>query len=238
MPAMPTQFPPVPKHLKWDLWLGPADDRKYSPDYCPYNWRFWWDFGTGETGNWGCHILDIPFWALDLGHPIKVSGKGPEVDPQRTPKEMFTTLHYPARGNKPPVKLHWSHTQKALPVFTENNIPNSGNTLFVGSKGFLLCDFDKRKLYPEDKFENFVEPPETIPASPGFHKEWINMCKGGPAATCNFDYTGPMTESVLLANVAYRVGGEFDWDPKTMRAQGRDDVDIFVRPKYRKGWEL
>lgn len=238
MPAMPKKFPPVPNHLKWDLWLGPAHDRKYSPDYCPYNWRFWWDFGTGEPGNWGCHILDIPFWALDLSHPVKAKGWGPPIDPLRSPKSMFSTFEFPKRGNKPPVTLHWYHTHEPIPFFKENNIPQKGNNLFVGTKGMLLCDFGSRQLLPEDKFADFKEPEHTIPNSPGFRKEWLLACKGGEAPTCNFDYTGPMAETVILGNVAYRVNAEFDWDWKTMTSPNCKAIEPYIRPEYRKGWEL
>jgi len=235
---VPTEFPPVPSHLKWDLWLGPAADRPYSPAYVPYKWRFWWDFGTGETGNWGCHILDIPFWALGLEHPTKVAGSGPPVDKQRTPKSMTTRFEFPARGNQPPVTLHWCHTKEALPVFAKHGVPRSGNTLFIGSEGMLVCDFKNRKLYPESKFADFEPPSQTVPDSPGFRKEWLLACKGGKPATCNFDYTGPLTETVLLGNVAYRVGQEFEWDAKAMKAPGCPAVEPFVRPTYRKGWSL
>ncbi len=238
MPEPPTTFPPVPKHLKWDLWLGPAKSRPYSPEYCPYKWRFWWDFGTGETGNWGCHILDIPYWALKLGHVTKVSASGPAVDEQRTPKAMFVKYEFPARGDMPPVILHWSHTNKPFPILEERGIPSSGNNVFVGSKGILVCDFNKRKLYPEADFADFQAPPMTIPDSPGFHQEWINACKGGEPATCNFDYTGPMTETVLLGNLAYRIGEEFEWDAKTMNAKGCPDAEPFLRPEYRKEWKI
>lgn len=238
MPEKPTEFPPVPEHLKWDLWLGCAEERAYSPEYCPYNWRFWWDFGTGETGNWGCHILDIPYWALDLQNPIHVSGWGPPVDDERSPKSLFAKYEFPARGDQPPVTLHWYHTNKEIPFFKEHGIPQSGNNLFVGSKGMLLCGFDKRKLYPENKFADFNEPERTIPDSPGFHREWIIACKGGEAATCNFDYSGPMAETVLLGNLAYRVGQNFDWDSKAMKAVGTPAAEAFIHPQYRKGWKV
>ncbi|RJP18224.1 MAG: gfo/Idh/MocA family oxidoreductase [Candidatus Omnitrophota bacterium] len=238
MPAMPTEFPPVPAHLQWDLWLGPADERPYSPAYCPYNWRFWWDFGTGETGNWGCHVLDIPFWALKLATPTKVSASGPPIDPQRTSKSMFTRMEFPVRETLPPVTLHWCHSDQQHPLLKENNLPNWGNNLFVGSKGMLLCDFNKRKLFPEDRFADFEEPAKTIPDSPGFHREWVNACKGSEPATCNFDYSGPMTETVLLGNLAYRVGQEFAWDAKAMKAVGCPQAEPFIRPTYRKGWPL
>ena len=120
MTAKPTDFPPVPTHLDWDLWLGPTAAREYSPDYCPYNWRFWWDWGTGETGNWGCHILDIPFWALDLAHPVRVRASGPEVDPARTSKSIDTHFDFAARGEHPALTLHWSHSKEGLAIVREN----------------------------------------------------------------------------------------------------------------------
>ncbi len=238
MPSKPTDFPPVPSHLKWDLWLGPAKFREYSPAYCPYNWRFWWDFGTGETGNWGCHILDISYWALGLKYCTKVSASGPPVDPERTPKSMHVTYEFPARGEKPPVTLHWYHTKSGPPIVVEKKLPAKGaNTLFIGSKGMLICGFGSRKLLPEDQYRDFQPPAPFIPDSPGFYKEWINACKGGPPATCNFDYSGPMAETVLLGNDAYRVGEEFAWDAATMTASC-DALTPYLRPTYREGWPL
>jgi predicted dehydrogenase len=239
MPPVPSEFPPVPPSLKWDLWLGPAADRPYSPAYVPYNWRFWWDFGTGEMGNWGCHILDIPFWALGLAHPIKVSASGPPVDPQRTSKSTDVVYEFPARGKRPPVTLHWSHTKSSPPVLAERNLSAGGmNNLFIGSEGMLLCGFGSYKLYPEAKFAAFQPPERTIPDSPGFHKEWIDACKGGEPATCNFDYTGPMAETVILGNVAYRCGQGFAWDATTLTAVDCPVAVPYIKPEYREGWPL
>lgn len=239
MPSKPAEFPAVPSHLKWDLWLGPAKDRPYSPEYCPYKWRFWWDFGTGETGNWGCHILDISYWALGLKYCTKVSASGPPVDPERTPKSMQVQYEFPARGDKPPVTLHWYHTKTPPPVVTEKNLPSKGaNTLFIGSKGMLICGFSNRKLLPEDQFKDFQAPEPYIPDSPGFYKEWISACKGGQPATCNFDYSGPMAETVLLGNVAYRAGQQFDWDAEKLTAPNCDAIEPHIRPEYREGWPL
>ncbi len=238
MPGMPKEFPTVPAHLKWDLWLGPARERPYAPDYCPYKWRFWWDFGTGETGNWACHILDIPFWALELDHPATVEGSGPPVHPQMTPKSMITKFTFPAKGGRPPVTLNWYHGNRGSEVLRELGLKGGGNTLFIGTKGMLLCDFGKRKLFPEEKFKDFEPPPKTIPKSPGFHKEWILACKGGKPATCNFNYTGPLTETALLGNVAYRAGEAFTWDAKNLKASASAKVAALIHPPFRKGWEL
>lgn len=239
-----------PATLDWDLWLGPLPARPYRPGLAPYDWRFWWEYGTGETGNWGCHILDIPFWALDLGHPVRVSGGGPEPDPDRTPKSLVSRLDFPARTSASgtrlaPVSLHWH--QGRPPILDERGLDEpdaegrrpsrDANTLFIGSDGMLLCGFDGWRLLPEDRFAGVTKPPQTLTPSPGFYREWFDACRGGPAATCHFGYAGPLTESVLLANIAYRVQGEFAWDA-TALTSGRADVDALLRREYRPGWQV
>ena len=238
MPAMPKgKQPPIPKTLDWDLWQGPVPEKAYSPAYVPYKWRFWWDYGTGETGNWGCHILDIPFWALGLKYPTKVAGSGPPVDAQRTPKSMTTRFEFPADGDRKACVLHWYHGTP--PILKEKGIKVRGiNTVFVGSKGMLAAGFGTHKLLPEADFADYKRPAQTIPKSPGFYKEWINACKGGKPATCNFDYTGPMAEAVLLGNVAYRAEGEFEWDAKELKPKANAKAAALISEKYRKGWEI
>jgi len=236
MPKPPGEPEAVPEGLDWDLWLGPCPERPYTKGFAPYDWRFWWEFGTGETGNWGCHILDIPFWALDLAYPVHVSGSGPEPDATRTPTALTSRLDFPARGSLPPVALHWHQGRPAIAA-EKGAGDKAFNTLFVGSEGTLACGFDKWKLLPEEKFASFKGPEPAMPPSPGFHKEWIEACRGGKPASCNFDYSGPMTESVLLANIAYRIQGEFDWDAAALKAS-RDDATALLRRAYRKGWEV
>ncbi|MCA9248147.1 MAG: Gfo/Idh/MocA family oxidoreductase [Planctomycetales bacterium] len=238
MPSAPDKFPPVPDHLKWDLWQGPVAERKYSPAYAPYNWRFWWDYGTGETGNWGCHILDIAFWALDLRYPTEVETTGPEVDAERTPKSLHAQFKFPQRGKLPPCDLHWYHTGSGPAILAEKNLPRKGNTLFIGSEGMLLCGFGEHMLYPEEKNEEYKSLDSTIPKSPGFHKEWIAACKGGDPATCHFDYSGPLTETVLLGNVSYRVGEKLVWDAEAAKVTNTSAANELIRPVYRKGWEI
>ncbi len=239
MPALPKDKEEIPVHLKWDLWLGQAEDRPYHRAYCPYDWRFWWDFGTGEMGNWGCHILDIPYWSLNLKYPTRVEASGPEVDPRRTPKQLATKFEFPAEGNRPAVTLHWSHAKNGPEVLREKGLSNKGaNNLFLGTEGMLLCGFNMRKLLPEDKFADYKAPPENIPNSPGFHKEWINACKGGEQATCHFGYSGPMSETVLLGNTAYRAGGGFDWNAAQFKPQGNAKAESFLQSYVRKGWEI
>ena len=233
-----------PATLDWDLWLGPVAEQPYTAGLVPYDWRFWWDFGTGETGNWGCHVLDIPFWALDLAHPVRVSGSGPEPDPKRTPTQLTSRLDFPARTSAdgkalPAVSVHWY--QGVPPIVAEGGIDADAikkkNTLFIGSEGMLLCGFDDWLLLPETKFAEVKRPPQTLALSPGFRQEWVDACRGGQPATCNFEYTGPLAESVLLANIAYRVQGEFAWDAAAMKSS-RDDVNAMLTREYRKGWQV
>ncbi len=246
MPIMPTSFPPVPETLDWDLWLGPVSERPYTPELCPYKWRFWWDFGTGETGNFGCHILDVPFWALDLQHCNWCSAAGPEVDSQRTPNSMRVIYRFPARKSfdgkdLPSVVLHWSHgkPQEILQKYGLEK-QKGGNNLFIGTKGIMYCDYQWAKLFPEQQFKDFVTPAKSIISSPGFHNEWINAIKGGTPATCNFDYSGPLAETVLLGNCAYRAGAKdgFTWDAANLKSLENSAIDEFVYPSYRKGWEI
>jgi len=233
----------APPGLDWDLWLGPVPSRPYTKGLAPYDWRFWWEFGTGETGNWGCHILDIPFWALELGHPIRVAGSGPAPDPARSPTSLASRLDFPTRPSAagrdlPPVSVHWY--QGPPPVLAARGIDAQAsrrkNTLFIGDDGMLLCGFDDWLLLPEERFAGATVP-TTLPRSPGFREEWLDACRGGPPATCHFGYTGPLAESVLLANIAYRVQGEFTWDAAHMTS-GRPDVDAHLRREYREGWEV
>ncbi len=236
MPEIPSEMPPVPASLNYDLWVGPAKYRPFHPSFCPYGWRFWWEYGTGETGNWGCHILDIPFWSLGLRYPTRVDASGPEVDPERTPKSMHVTYRFTETDQGSPVHLHWYHG--APKILKQHELSEKGNnTLFIGDAGMLLCGFSQRKLLPEENYADFKDPEPFIPDSPGFHNEWISACKGGPAATCNFNYSAPMAETVLLGNVAYR-GGGFDWNSQTLETGGNKTAQALIRESYREGWEV
>jgi len=244
MPGQPVKTVPPPKTLDWDLWIGPAKFRPYALNekgqgaLAPYNWRFWWDYGTGETGNWGCHILDIPYWALDLKYPTQVAATGPKIDAERTPTEVSTSFAFPANDKRSAIKLHWSQSKKGPAILKEKDVSLKGaNTLFIGSKGMLLTGFGSHKLFPEKTFEGFKAPEPFVPDSPGFHREWTDACKGGSPATCNFDYSGPLSETVLLGNTAYRAGGGFDWEASTLTAKGNDNAKQYLYSKYRKGWE-
>ncbi len=236
----PKETPPVPENIHWDLWLGPAPQRPYHPCYLPGNWRRWWDFGSGTLGDMACHIVDLPFWALKLRHPTTVEAEGAPVHPEGCPRKLTVRYEFPARGEMPPVKLTWYDGKNNLPsILAKNKMRGGGlGTLFVGKEGMLLADYGKRKLYPQEKFADFKPPEPTIPNSVGHHKEWIVACKTGGATTCNFDYSGALSEAVLLGVVAYRVGRKIQWDAAKLKATGCPEADKYLRREYRKGWTL
>lgn len=235
----PKETPPVPSTLHWDLWLGAAPARPYHPTYQPANWRRWWDFGSGTLGDMACHLMDLPFWALDLRHPTSVESEGPPVHPETTPHWMVVNYEFPVRGDAPPIKLTWSDGEKRPPQLAESKLPAwDTGVLFVGEKGMLMADYDRRILFPEADFRDFKAPEPSIPASIGHHAEWIVACKTGSPTTCNFDYAGALTESVLLGNVAYRLGQKIEWDAVNLKATNCPNADTYLQREYRKGWAI
>ena len=235
----PKDTPPVPAGLDWDVWLGPAPYRPYHPCYVPHDWHYWWDFGGGAFGNMGCHYMDLAFWALDLRHPVTIQAVGPPPHPESTPAWEHVRYEFAARGDMPPATLTWTHgSQKPPPVFAENNLPNWAWGVFVGSEGMLLASYPKRMLWPEKKFTDYQPPEPSIPPSIGHHKEWIVACKTGSETTCNFDYSGAVTESLLLGNMAFRTGQELQWDGVNMKVTNCPEANNFLQREYRKGWTL
>ncbi len=237
----PKDQPPVPEGLDWDLWLGPAPYRPYHPAYVPAGWRAWWDFGNGTLGDFGCHYMDLPFWALKLSHPVRVAASSPlPPHPETTPPVLTVVYEFPARGDLPPVTLTWYNGSKNRPEVPEIKDPNRwpNGVLFVGSKGKLVADYGKHQLLPEEAFADFKRPEPFIPPSIGHHQEWIRACKTGEKTTCDFSYSGPLTEAVLLGNVSFRVQSPLEWDWKNLKATNCPEADRFVRREYRQGWKL
>ena len=230
----------IPPPFHWDLWLGPAPERKYEPLYHPMRWRKYWDFGGGALADMACHHLDLSFWALGLRHPTTIEASSPKPpDPDMTPDELTVDYHFPASGEQPPVHLTWYHALKRPQVFTELGAPKWGNgTLFVGEKGMLIADYSKFALFPEEKFKNDPRPAPSIPKSIGHHEEWIQACKDGSPTSCNFNYGGALTETALLGNVAYRTGKKLEWDAAKLTVANTPDAEKFLRREYRKGWEI
>jgi predicted dehydrogenase len=232
----PTDTPPVPEWLHWDLWLGPAPYRPYHPVYA--NGHLWWDFGGGEIGNMGCHYLDLAFWALDLRHPLSIEAEGPPPHPESTPSRMHVRYQFPARGDMPPLTLTWTHGSQPPAIFAENAFPDWAWGVMVGSEGMLLASYSQHMLWPAEKFADYQRPEPTIPSSIGHHAEWIAACKTGSATSCHFGYSGPISEAVLLGNVAYRSGAKLQWDAAALKVTNEPKANELLRREYRAGWTL
>ncbi|XZE52225.1 Gfo/Idh/MocA family protein [Planctomycetaceae bacterium SH139] len=236
----PAQADPVPSHLDWDLWLGPAPARPFSNIYVPGpKWYRWWDFGNGTMSDLGSHWNDLPFWALDLRAPLTIEASGPPPHPEIAPASMQATYTYGPRGDQPGLELTWYQGQNKPQPWLDKQIPQwNDGALFVGDDGMLLSDYGKYVLLPEDKFADFQPPEPFIPASMGHHAEWIHACKTGAPTTCNFEYAGWLTEANHLGNVAYRVGKKLEWDAEAMQCRNAPEAAPMIKREYRPGWEL
>ncbi|MEA3368084.1 MAG: Gfo/Idh/MocA family oxidoreductase, partial [Planctomycetota bacterium] len=234
----PKDRPPVPKHLKWDLWLGPAPVRPYHPTYHPLGWRSWWDFGNGRLGDMGCHMIDLPFTALDLKYPLTVETESSKpAHEESAPAWLISKWTFPKRGDLPPVDLTWYDGGKRPPLQKQHNMPDWPEaTIFVGSKGMLIADYGRFKLYPEEKFAGVRRP--QLPRGLPHAQEWIKACKTGGPTGSHFGYSGPLTETVLLGTVAYSAGRKLQWDPVNLKATNCREADQFIRRTYREGWTL
>ncbi len=230
----------VPEGLDWDLWLGPAPWRPFNHVYVPGpKWYRWWDFGNGTMSDLGSHWIDLPFWALNLDHPLTIEADGPPVNDEIAPASMQVKYTYGARGDRAPVEVNWYQGTRKPKIWEEGGIPQWGSAvLFIGDKGMVLSNYGKHILLPEEKFKDFERPEPFIPKSRGHHAEWIHACKTGAPTTCNFDYAGWLTEANHLGNAAYRTGQKLEWDVKNLHAKNTPKADPFIKREYRKGWEL
>ncbi len=236
---------PAPAGLDWNLFLGPAAERPYSEGVHPFTWRNYWDYGTGALGDFGCHFMDLVHWALDLRAPTSVSAEGPPVDAVSPPEWCIAHYDYPARGNHPPLKLHWYDSGKQPELAQTIKIGGKplgevykGAQLFIGSEGMLVSDYNKHRLLPEEKFAGFKPPEPTIAKSVGHHREWVEAIKNGGTTLCNFDYSGALTEAVLLGTIAYRSGQRIEWDAANLKITNSSEAQQLVHKEYRKGWVL
>jgi predicted dehydrogenase len=261
---------PVPDYLSWDAWLGTAPERPYSHGgndlkkkrgaYHDFNWRGWWDFGTGAIGDMACHTANMAFMALKLGHPTKVSAEAGDVNNETCPSYAHVTLEFPSREKLPAVTLNWyegrKDGKKLVPpqelvdqaIKLENKkrkLVDSGSIL-VGSKGIAYSpdDYGSEVYFSTGEITNGGSKLETLPTNnggdTGQKKEWVEAIKAGKPelALSNFDYAGLLTGAFLLGNVAIRSGKSFTWDGEKCAATDCKETAKFIRREYRKGWDL
>jgi predicted dehydrogenase len=246
--ARPADAPRVPDTLDWDLWLGPAPQRPYHPAYLPFQWRGWWDFGTGALGDIGCHYFDPVFRALKLGAPSSVEAVSTRVNEETYPLGAMVTYQFPARAAGPAVKLVWYDgglRPPRPPQLEDGDAMGDNGHLLLGDNGVIVNSGRQWRLYPGKLAREYGEPPKKLPRSPGHYQEWINACKGGPAAGSNFDWAGPLTETVLLGNVALRAKlrekltrVRLAWDAEKFAFTNLPEANPFLRREYRQGWAL
>jgi predicted dehydrogenase len=238
---------PVPPYLQWDLWLGPAPERPYGPGYHPFAWRGWWDFGTGALGDMACHTVNLPYMALDLRDPISVLAKTSGHNKESYPKSSKITYQFPASGKRGPVTMYWYDGGKLPPteLFTGGKFADLVVDGKISDSGSLIIG-DKDRLYTPGDYGGggrfiFTDPtPVDFPESPGHFEEFIRAIKEGKPAMSNFpDYAGPLTETILLGNLAvWADGKKIEWDPRRLRAKNAPEVGIIVHPKYRSGYSV
>jgi predicted dehydrogenase len=258
----PEETVAVPEHLDWDLWLGPAPVRPYHPAYHPFNFRGWFDFGTGALGDMACHSLHAFFKVLKLEKPAGVCAavsRGrvwapPETaDPQWTrsveaahpetfPASSIVMWDYPERDGLPPLRMYWYDGGLRPPVPPDMDFRaamRDDGVIFIGDKGALLTGFTGGPMtLNKSRKLDFASPPESLPRTSDHYREWIDSCKGGKPAACNFDFARGVTEVALLGVIAQRSAGYLEWNSEAMCIANDETANRLVHPPYREGWSL
>ena len=256
----PAETPAVPAGLDWDLWIGPRTPRPYHPTYHPAKWRAWWDFGTGSLGDMACHVVDPLFWALKLKYPVSVEaniskywhGFFEESKPKNEmfPRSTIVRFNFPAREGMAPVDLTWwdGGLMPARPAGLEEGRrmgDDDGGILLIGEKGAIMagCYGESPRIVPESGMRAYKRPKRTLDRIPegkdGHEQDWIRACKGGKPASSNFDYSGPLSETVLMGNLAIRFPDrKLLWNGEAMEITNDADANAYVRRQYREGWQL
>jgi predicted dehydrogenase len=276
--ARPKETPPIPEHVKWDLFLGVAPERPYNPCYHPFAWRGWWDFGTGALGDMACHTANMAFMALKLGYPTTIAAENGEINPETYPGWARINFQFPARGDMPAVKFVWYEGHKdgatVLPAAElvkgqgEKDKDNciffkdkkwyfrsaagrtkdvSSGSFLIGEKAILFSPDDygaDAYVITEDRVERLTGKPEKLPSNNrgdnGMKAEWVKaIAEGKPSvALSNFDYAAMLTETILLGNVAMRVGKKLEWDGPNLKVTNCPEAEKYIKREYRKGWTL
>jgi predicted dehydrogenase len=245
----PEKEEPVPETLNWPLWLGPTAMRPYNSVYLPFNWRGWYDWGTGAFGDMACHTLNLPFWGLKMGYPTSVQGKVSKLMKESYPSGSVVDFQFPAREGMPELHMTWSDGDMTpkQPEDIELKLPagakwSRSGIYLVGSKGGLYSgdDYGGNWNLVGVSDEDAKKVPESIERSPGHFEEWVAAIKGGKPAKSNFpDYSSLLTEVVLLGTVAQRLPGKrLEWDAKAMKMTNAPEADKIIKPDYPKGWIL
>lgn len=253
----PPEIDPIPAHLRWDLFLGAAPYRPYNGKYCPFSWRGWWDYGTGALGDMACHIMNLPYLALSLGAPESViPEKVVGLTSESAPKGSVVRYRFPARSGWPECELMWYDGESRPPegLLPEGVKLSSGGSILEGDDGVLYSPDDYGRVYhlfPEEKFAVYRPPAPNLPrvAIPAdlkdqrgdgdkIHLEWLDAIRNGGITSSGFHHAGPFTETILLGNVAVRLGREVKWDASRLRAIDAPEADVLIAKDYARGFHL
>jgi predicted dehydrogenase len=229
---------PVPSQLHWDLWLGPMAERPYGSGYHPFAWRGWWAFGTGALGDMACHTMNLPFRALDLRDPIAVEAQSSGHNKESYPTWSIIRYWFPDRGQRPALTMTWYDGGKRPPdALLDDQQPDKSGSLMIGDKGKLYAPGDNGGGY---RFLGAgAEPTVSFATSPGHFAEFVRAIKGGELPLSNFaDYACPLTETVLLGNLAVWAGKKVEWDANSLKATNAPEVEALVKMPYRSGYSL
>lgn len=247
----------VPETFDWKAWVGPSRMRPYVarwPEghpalsgvislrgparravYHPWNFRGWWDFGTGSLGDMGCHYFNTPQRALKLKYPTRVSATSTKLYPESAPLASIVTYQYPAREGMPPVRVVWydGGLKPPCPPELPQGLP-AGGALYVGDEGVMLG----HQVLTESRKKMAAEVPKTLERRGGTWNEWMEACRGGRPAGCDFPWSGPLTEFVLLGNLAIRADQPLEYDAEAMQVTNNEKADKLIREPYHNGWSL
>ncbi|MGC4007510.1 MAG: Gfo/Idh/MocA family oxidoreductase [Pirellulales bacterium] len=243
----------IPAGFAWDVWLGPAAERAYNEGYWKggnLNWNRRWEFGNGVLGDMGSHLIDLPFWALELKRPKTVVSEGPVPDAIACPPWQQVTWEHAARPGDGPhhtaCKVVWNHGAEGMKRRSAYLQPKLGTDIdltkwgigvaFVGEKGLIVADYGKIVLSPVEGFKDMPRPAQSIAKSAGHYAEWIQAAKTGGTALCDFVYSGALIEHNLLGNVAHRVGSKLTWDAEALTTDV-PDANRLLTKAYRDGWK-
>ncbi|MDO5554523.1 MAG: Gfo/Idh/MocA family oxidoreductase [Planctomycetia bacterium] len=243
--AMPTTTVPCPDTIHWDQWIGPAPMIPYDPCYQPARWRGYWPFGTGTFGDMACHLMDLPFWALNLGYPKSVEATCPtDMDPMLCPLDVTARYEFELTdpdGKTRTLPLTWYDGVCRPEVIAEKGLENLGmGIIFVGTDGLLEADYGTIRLYPEAKFADYKRPEPSIAPSLGHHAEWLESIRQDkPLSLCEFQYAGRLSEAVQLGAVSLRAGKKkLLYDAANMKITNCPEANALLARDYRDGWSL
>lgn len=250
----------IPKGVHWDLWLGPAPKRDYQPCYLSGNtecydalrvdidvpktcwlsgnWRSFWDFGSGGMGDMACHLMDLAYWALDLKYPKTIETTAPQkADADFAGRDLTVKYQYETANG--PLSLSWYDGTARPSILRKYGLENkSYGILFIGESGALYVNYTDHFLLPKEKFTDYKVPKKyQIPESPGHHAEWLAAIRSGKKTSCDFDYSGRLSEAVLLALASYRCGKKFEYDAQTMTVTNCPEAKSILRQSCRSPWK-